>query len=73
METIPSSARDAAGNGGDNVTRECHICGRDLTDDPVERKVELYQECYGTFCEDEVYELCAEHYAAVARLFGSGE
>lgn len=55
------------------MRRECHICGCDLTDDPVERKVEMYQECYGTFCEDEVYELCAEHYAAIARVFGSGE
>lgn len=55
------------------MRRECHICGCDLTDDPVERKVEMYQECKGAFYEDNVYELCPEHYAAVSRLFGDGE
>ena len=29
----------------------------------------MYQDSFGTFREDEVYELCAEHYAAIARVF----
>lgn len=59
--------------GGEGMNRECHICGCNLADDPVERKVELYQASAGTFYEDNVYELCAKHYAAIARVFESEE
>lgn len=55
------------------MTRECCICGRDLSAEPMTRKVEMYQESRGTFYEDNVYELCPEHYAAIARVFESEE
>ena len=55
------------------MVTECCICGRDLSAEPMIRKVEMYQESKGTFYEDNVYELCPEHYAAIARVFESEE
>ena len=50
--------------------RECAVCGMDLSDQPMRRIVEVYQESKGTFYEDEMHELCPEHYAKIALILG---